>query len=132
MPSPPSGFGSGRETAERRFLHIWGLSLLGMTLPERPRTNVYIDGFNFYYAAFRGARARPAALKWLDILKSSQLLLPEYEVALVRYFTAAVKLTESDQTQHLRPASWRIPAHSPDGRRDVLWCIPRRATPVLP
>ena len=24
-----------------------------MTAPSRPRTRVYIDGFNFYYAAFR-------------------------------------------------------------------------------
>ena len=29
----------------------------GMTVsPRRPRTRVYIDGFNFYYAAFRRAR----------------------------------------------------------------------------
>lgn len=77
-----------------------------MTLPERPRTNVYIDGFNFYYAAFRGDRARPSALKWLDVLKFSQLLLPECDVTLVRYFTAAVKPTESDPTQHLRQNSY--------------------------
>jgi uncharacterized LabA/DUF88 family protein len=106
MPSPPSGFGSGRETAERRFLHIWASSSLGVTLQGQPRTYVYIDGFNFYYAALRGAHARPGALKWLDLLKFGQLLLPAHDVRLVRYFTAAVKPTESDPTQHIRQSAY--------------------------
>ena len=33
----------------------------------RPRTRVYIDGFNFYYAAFR--RGAFADHKWLDLVR---------------------------------------------------------------
>jgi hypothetical protein len=73
-----------------------------MTLPHHPRTTVYVDGFNFYYAAFRGKRPRAARLKWLDMWAFSRLLLPEHDVRLVRYFTAAVKPVEWDSNQHLR------------------------------
>ena len=70
------------------------------------RTIVYIDGFNFYYAAFRGKRARAPRLKWLDIAEFSRLLLPEHDVGLVRYFTAAVKPVEWDPSQHLRQGAY--------------------------
>jgi hypothetical protein len=77
-----------------------------MTLPHHPRTIVYVDGFNFYYAAFRGKRPRAARLKWLDMWAFSRLLLPEHDVRLVRYFTAAVKPVEWDPSQHLRQGSY--------------------------
>jgi uncharacterized LabA/DUF88 family protein len=75
-------------------------------LPDLPRTIVYIDGFNFYYAAFRGKRSRAPHLKWLDIAEFSRLLLPEHDVRLVRYFTAAVKPVEWDPSQHLRQSAY--------------------------
>jgi NYN domain len=79
---------------------------LGLTLPHLPRTIVYVDGFNFYYAAFRGKRARAARLKWLDITQFSRLLLPDHDVGLVRYFTAAVKPVQWDPSQHLRQGAY--------------------------
>jgi len=75
-------------------------------LPGLPRTNVYIDGFNFYYAAFRGRRPRAPRLKWLDIAEFSRLLLPGHDVRLVRYFTAAVKPVQWDPSQHLRQGAY--------------------------
>lgn len=67
---------------------------------------MYVDGFNFYYAAFRGKRARAPRLKWLDIAEFSRLILPEHDVGLVRYFTAAVKPVEWDPSQHLRQGAY--------------------------
>lgn len=52
----------------------------------RPRTYVYVDGFNLYYAAFK--RGRFAAYKWLDLPALCQGALPANDVRLVRYFTA--------------------------------------------
>ena len=75
-------------------------------MPGLPRTNVYIDGFNFYYAAFRGRRPRAPRLKWLDIAEFSRLLLPGHNVRLVRYFTAAVKPVQWDPSQHLRQGAY--------------------------
>ena len=97
----------GRETAARRFLHIWGRSPnWGSRLSDLPRTIVYVDGFNFYYAAFRGKHPRAPRLKWLDICEFSRLLLPGHDVRLVRYFTAAVKPVEWDPSQHLRQGAY--------------------------
>lgn len=75
-------------------------------MSDLPRTIVYVDGFNFYYAAFRGKHPRAPRLKWLDIAKFSRLLLPEHDVCLVRYFTAAVKPVEWDRSQHLRQGAY--------------------------
>jgi hypothetical protein len=60
-------------------------------MPEpsaRPITNVYID---LYYRAVRGTR-----LKWLDLEKMCELLLPDNEVQRIRYFTARVKPRPDD------------------------------------
>ena len=51
----------------------------------RPRTIVYIDGFNFYYGA-----VRRTALKWLDYRALSGLLLPNHQIDGIKYFTARV------------------------------------------
>jgi uncharacterized LabA/DUF88 family protein len=71
-----------------------------------PRTNVYVDGFNFYYAAFRGKRPRAARLKWLNMAEFTRLVLPRHDVRLVRYFTATVKPVEWDPHQHLRQGAY--------------------------
>lgn len=50
------------------------------------KTNVYIDGFNFYYRCVKGT-----PYKWLDFSKLSALLLPKNaKVNRIRYFTARV------------------------------------------
>ena len=75
-------------------------------MSDLPRAIVYVDGFNFYYAAFRGKHSRAPRLKWLDISEFSRLLLPGHDVQLVRYFTAAVKPVEWDPSQHLRQGAY--------------------------
>ena len=61
---PPGGFCFSRTIVN------WGDDVS----PRRPRTRVYIDGFNFYYAAFR--RARFQQYKWPGFTG-------KYEVAVV-------------------------------------------------
>lgn len=62
--------------------------LCGYLVPvgEQPTAIVYIDGFNLYRRAIQGT-----AHKWLDIYRMSTLLLPQFEVQQVRYFTARVR-----------------------------------------
>jgi len=57
------------------------------------RTVVYVDGFNLYYGALRGT-----ALKWLDLyaLFQEHVLEPGAQVEQVRYYTAPVKGSSSD------------------------------------
>jgi len=54
------------------------------------KTNVYIDGFNLYYAI----KASP--YKWLDLSLLCKHLLPKYDINLIRYFTAHVKPLRHD------------------------------------
>lgn len=49
------------------------------------KTYVYIDGFNLYYGALR-----KTAYKWLDLAKFCQRLLPNDDIADIKYFTAKV------------------------------------------
>lgn len=48
-------------------------------------TNVYIDGFNLYYAI------KFSPYKWLDLSSLCRNLLPRHTINLIRYFTAHVK-----------------------------------------
>jgi hypothetical protein len=57
------------------------------------RINVYVDGFNLYYGSLKGQ-----PYKWLNLEKMCELLLPNFEVQRVRYFTALVK-ERADNTQ---------------------------------
>jgi len=59
------------------LLHVWGAA---RTL----RTNVYIDGFNLYYAL------KPTCFKWLDLDQLCKLMLPKSTINRLRYFTARV------------------------------------------
>jgi hypothetical protein len=61
------------------------------------RTNVYIDGFNFYYGALRKTPYR-----WLDVRRLCELLLPRNTVADIKYFTALVSARPSDLDQPVR------------------------------
>ena len=67
---------------------------------SRPRTRVYIDGFNFYYAAFRRGRFQP--YKWLDVVRFCRQALPHSEVERVRYFTAPLNPSRGRADQRKR------------------------------
>jgi len=62
------------------------------------RTNVYVDGFNLYYGALKGA----PDCKWLDLAKLSRLLLGLHDLGRIRYFTARVKGRANDPQQRQR------------------------------
>ncbi len=68
-----------------------------------PRTNVYIDGFNFYYGCFRN-RLHPNdnSYKWLDISAFCKAALPSHDLHRIKYFTAKVSGTPQDPQQHIR------------------------------
>ncbi len=53
--------------------------------PRRPRTVVYVDGFNLYYGALKGT-----TYKWLDLAAFCRRLLPRNDVSDIHYFTARV------------------------------------------
>lgn len=67
----------------------------------RPRASVYIDGFNLYFRALRGT-----PYKWLDPWRLSRLLLPDYEVTRIRYFTAIVESRPGDPQQQQRQQAY--------------------------
>jgi uncharacterized LabA/DUF88 family protein len=51
----------------------------------KPRSIVYVDGFNFYYGAVRGT-----PFKWLDIETCFRRLRPDDDLLRIHYFTAMV------------------------------------------
>jgi len=61
------------------------------------RTNVYIDGFNFYYLCVKDTK-----YKWLDLRKLSERMFPDDEILNIRYFTAKVFPTFKDPDKPLR------------------------------
>jgi hypothetical protein len=63
------------------------------------RVNVYVDGFNLYYGSLKGQ-----LYKWLNLEKMCELLLPNFEVQRVRYFTALVKERPEDTQAPVRQA----------------------------
>lgn len=82
------------------------------------RVNVYIDGFNFYYAAFVGAGGGPGpydGYKWLDLRTYvSAVLGNSFDVGTIRYFSTKVKPTSNDPDKHLRQDAYfrALAAHS--------------------
>lgn len=64
----------------------------------KPRTIVYVDGFNFYYGAVRGTPH-----KWLDMEKCFLRLRPDDDIRRIWYFTAMVEGSKgSRQKTYLR------------------------------
>ena len=55
------------------------------------RTNVYIDGFNFYYGALRGT-----PFKWLNLRRFSEVLFPDDAIGRICYFTARLETHSGD------------------------------------
>jgi uncharacterized LabA/DUF88 family protein len=60
-------------------------------------TNIYIDGFNFYYGALRKTPYR-----WVNPEQLCQLLLPKNTIGQIKYFTAMVSARPGDPDQPLR------------------------------
>jgi uncharacterized LabA/DUF88 family protein len=62
------------------------------------KTNVYVDGFNFYFGCVKGT-----PYKWLDIAGLCRLSLPShYQINRIRYFTALVRARPGDPQQTAR------------------------------
>ena len=61
------------------------------------RTNVYIDGFNFYYGAVKNTPH-----KWLDLRRFLELAFPKHSIVTIKYFTALVSARPSDADQPVR------------------------------
>ena len=61
------------------------------------RSNIYVDGFNFYYGA-----VKHTAYKWLNIAELCKHVLPGITVNRIRYFTALVKSNPANPQARLR------------------------------
>ncbi|MGH9838633.1 MAG: hypothetical protein ACREEM_07610 [Blastocatellia bacterium] len=65
------------------------------------KTNIYIDGFNFYYGA-----VRKTPYKWLDLSKMCRLLLPNHQINKIKYFTAEVHARPHNLQQPIRQQTY--------------------------
>jgi uncharacterized LabA/DUF88 family protein len=63
-----------------------------MPQQSQPRTNVYVDGFNFYYGAVKGT-----PFKWLDYRTLAGALLRGHQINSVKYFTARIQDRPDDR-----------------------------------
>ena len=62
------------------------------------KTIVYVDGSNLYYGLLRHS-----AYKWLDLnALARKLLIPEYQIETIKYFTSRVIDTSCDQHRAVR------------------------------
>lgn len=62
-----------------------------------PKTYVYVDGFNLYYGA-----VKETPYKWLNINELCTRLLPNNDIAKIKYFTARVATRPDDPNQPTR------------------------------
>ncbi len=60
----------------------------------KPRTHIYIDGFNLFYGALKGT-----PYKWLDLNRLCELLLPHNDIQSIKYFTARVTARSNKPNQ---------------------------------
>jgi len=61
------------------------------------KTNIYIDGFNFYYGSIKGT-----PYHWLNVAKMCEILLPKDSVHRIKYFTALVTARRNDPDKPVR------------------------------
>jgi uncharacterized LabA/DUF88 family protein len=64
-------------------------------------TNVYIDGFNFYYGAVKGT-----PYKWHNFDVLCRILLPRHQIKRIKYFTALVNPRPHNPDQRLRQETY--------------------------
>ena len=101
------------------------------TLPDVSKLTaiVYIDGFNLYRRALENTPYR-----WLDIDALVSMLLADYEVIQIRYFTAIIKSLPNDLAQAQRQQTYlralgsnpKIVIHKGQFRSDI------KLMPVVP
>ena len=65
------------------------------------KTNIYVDGFNFYYGAVKGT-----SYKWLDFAALCAKLFPRNQINRIRYFTALVDARPDDLQQPVRQQTY--------------------------
>lgn len=68
------------------------------------RTNVYFDGFNFYYGCFD--HGRNSTKKWADLHSLSCALFPNDTIHRIHYCTAVVKGTHADPDKPVRQQTY--------------------------
>ena len=74
-----------------------------MSQSPHPRTvNVYVDGFNLYYAIKDYHKTKSVSYRWLDLGALCTKLLPNYRINKIRYFTALVDNRPGDPNQQQR------------------------------
>jgi hypothetical protein len=74
---------------------------------EKPRANVYFDGFNFYYGCFSNrGRDHWKPYKWLDLSRFIKNVFPHHSIRRIRYFTALVKPTPDDPDKQERQLTY--------------------------
>jgi uncharacterized LabA/DUF88 family protein len=61
------------------------------------KTNVYIDGFNFYYGCIKST-----PYHWLNVAKMCSFLMPNDNVNSIKYFTALVTARRNDPDKPIR------------------------------
>lgn len=89
---PPDCFGS-RARSHRKVASAF--------LEAALITNVYIDGFNFYYGSLKGTPYR-----WVNPLALCQLYLPNNIIGEIKYFTALVSARPDDLDQPVRQQTY--------------------------
>ena len=62
---------------------------------------MYVDGFNLYHRALQDG-----PYKWLDLGKLCTMLLPDFEIEHIYYFTARVKPRKDDPSQPQRQQAY--------------------------
>jgi len=67
----------------------------------KPKTNVYVDGFNLYYGCVKGT-----PYHWLNLSKLCTLLLPGHHINRIRYFTALITPQPDDSQQLQRQLTY--------------------------
>ncbi|HVU11144.1 MAG TPA: NYN domain-containing protein [Phototrophicaceae bacterium] len=67
------------------------------------KTNVYIDGFNFYYGCLKG---KGKGLRWLNLSALCALALPKDQINKIKYFTARIKSRPNDPDKSVRQQTY--------------------------
>lgn len=70
------------------------------------KVNVYIDGFNLYYA-IKSYDRQGVNYRWLDLEQLARVLLPGHTIKRVRYFTAAVDGRRDPYSPMRQQIYWR-------------------------
>lgn len=78
-----------------------GLCFLTVDGRRRPRTSIYIDGFNLYYRCLRRT-----PYEWLNLAKLCESLLPRNDIRQIRYFAALIDARPDDPDQPQRQLTY--------------------------